>query len=503
MDVYNFYLSAFRYIINASPEDKSTWCDIFKYIPCLRHMLSCTVCGNILLIPHKSSQDACLHNVCQGCLGGRMRLRPSCSWCKDRSRFHENKKLRVLILCFQRLCAYVSHSRLGEEISKASINGYGSEAERTIRVLQEVEQFCDDYVFTPSPIEFPRIRKPTVRGLKSSVFRNPTSAVHYGAKEQNTEPYKRKRGRPKRVPTLSKKPANASIAIHAKKLKKMALTSAKKKPFAKTLPHQRRLERKRKPLPDTSGYLISQRPHRDKSGKYSVGQLWRETFLEEVQPESYPDSGIEVGNSPDHDLNVQPSQLVKLVSEKSDHVNKPEVSRKETRLHRHTEIENRDASLNDVASAVNEMQKPRLTLTILKKRYQTFPRKGRSFNPATSVSLKDTALKTGKQPALNLDHANLAAHFKKWTSNSVRSAKQHLEICRCARFKQPNQLTCFGQKCPCYSERRACVDCLCNGCKNPLKPPDSAPALTHVKETDRLDRTFDRSMPRLSPIPRS
>ncbi|BFZ06125.1 hypothetical protein BsWGS_09164 [Bradybaena similaris] len=505
MDVYNLYLSTLRYIMNANPEDKSTWYDIFRYIPYLRHMLSCTVCGSLLLIPHKSSQDACLHNVCQACLGGRMRLRPSCSWCKDRSRFHENKKLRILILCFQRLCAYVSHSSFGVEISKASINGYGNEAERTIRVLEEVEHFCDDYVFTPSPTEFPRIRKSTVRGLKSSVFRTSAAAIRYALKEQNSEPYKRKRGRPKRVPTLSKKPVNTSISMHVKRLKKMALTSAKKKSFVKTLPHQKRLERKRKPLPDTSGYLISQRPHRDKSGKSSIGQLWRETFLEEVQSESYPDSGIEVGNSPDHDLNIPPPQLAKLANEKSDHANKSEVIRKETRLHKHTEVENKDTSSSDVASAVGDMQKPRLTLTISKKRYQTFPRKGRSLNSAAHVSLKDTSLNIGKQPALNSDHANLPSNLKKgsWASHSVRSAKQQLDMCRCARFKQPNQLTCFGQKCPCYGGRRPCVDCLCNGCKNPLKSSDSAPALTHVKEADRLDRTFDRSMPRLSPIPRT
>lgn len=39
-----------------------------------------------------------------------MRLKPSCSWCKDHSKFIENTQLRILLQCYKRLCDFVSSS---------------------------------------------------------------------------------------------------------------------------------------------------------------------------------------------------------------------------------------------------------------------------------------------------------------------------------------------------------------------------------------------------------
>ncbi|XP_039994084.1 E3 ubiquitin-protein ligase MSL2a isoform X2 [Xiphias gladius] len=39
--------------------------------------------------------------------------------------------------------------------------------------------------------------------------------------------------------------------------------------------------------------------------------------------------------------------------------------------------------------------------------------------------------------------------------------------CKCGRATQnPSVLTCRGQRCPCYSNRKACLDCICRGCQN-------------------------------------
>lgn len=40
--------------------------------------------------------------------------------------------------------------------------------------------------------------------------------------------------------------------------------------------------------------------------------------------------------------------------------------------------------------------------------------------------------------------------------------------CRCGNATpMPGKLTCCGQRCPCYVERKLCVDCRCKGCRNP------------------------------------
>jgi hypothetical protein len=31
-------------------------------------------------------------------------------------------------------------------------------------------------------------------------------------------------------------------------------------------------------------------------------------------------------------------------------------------------------------------------------------------------------------------------------------------------------LTCCGQRCPCYVESKACMECRCRGCRNPHRP---------------------------------
>ncbi|KAH9508740.1 hypothetical protein Btru_049791 [Bulinus truncatus] len=484
------------YIISANAEDKSTWCDIFKYLPCLRQMLSCCVCGSLIKCPHGPSQSVCLHNVCIHCIGGQMRLKPSCSWCKDQSNFRENKKLRILISCFKCLCAYVSNSSLGAEISKASINGCGNEAERTLSVLKEAEQFQDDILLTPPPKEFPLVSKSLSGGIKST-----SGLIRFSAKfgPQDVVIFKRKRGRPKS--NLKADEKKRALTEQIKKIKQKALGARSQnlinKTFVKSFPATNNIKKRRREVPSNTGLLIAQRPHRDRSGKYSVGQLWRETFLEETHPEPDPDSGIEVGNTSDQDHSSQISSAIKHVTETTDNITKAQ--RKDTRLHKNSETDAKSiVSNHDLTSLTEETDKPRLTLTISKKRFQSIPRRKRN---AASVSSESKEFTSHISSKISQSSTSSLPSQKKLSLKGT--ARQRADICKCARFKMPNQLTCFGQKCPCYSEKRGCNDCLCNGCKNPLKVSDAAPPLMHIiKDVDGLDHSFDRSMPRLSPIPK-
>ncbi|XP_059177549.1 uncharacterized protein LOC131956928 [Physella acuta] len=486
MDAYSFYLATLRYVMNVTVEDRLTWCDIFKYIPCLRQMLSCCVCGSILMRPHGPAHSICLHHVCYQCIGGRMRLRPSCSWCKDHSEFVENKKLRILIICFKRLCSYISNSRLGSEICKASVNGCGNEAERTMHILREAEVFSDNYIFTPPPCKLPIVSKSIAKKIK--LFNNsPTVSTKEGK-----ETFKRKRGRPKT--NVNSEFNKRRLAEHAKRLKRRALTTtvhkANKKTFVKNFLQKGRPRTQTSSVSsNTTTYLVSQRPHRERSGKYSIGQLWRETFLEETQQESYPDSGVEVGNSNDDHY---PPALSRHEGESVDMSNKKQ-DRKETRHYKNFNYDKMGAlSVNDVTSSTDEVDKPRLTLTISKKRFQDI-----------SLRRDREGCTSGVQEAgKNKLSASSLSGSKRINSKVVSPIKAGKEWeCKCSR--QPNQLTCSGQKCPCFSGTRPCIDCLCTGCKNPIRTPDSAPPLMHlIKDGDSLDHSLDRSMPRLSPIPR-
>lgn len=50
-------------------------------------------------------------------------------------------------------------------------------------------------------------------------------------------------------------------------------------------------------------------------------------------------------------------------------------------------------------------------------------------------------------------------------ANSSSSSKKG---CRCGNATNaPGKLTCGGQRCPCYVDAKACLDCRCRGCRNP------------------------------------
>lgn len=54
-----------------------------------------------------------------------------------------------------------------------------------------------------------------------------------------------------------------------------------------------------------------------------------------------------------------------------------------------------------------------------------------------------------------------------------KKVKQKEHHCRCGsgakknEGRRPGDLTCLGQRCACYKEGKACVNCKCVGCKNP------------------------------------
>lgn len=59
--------------------------------------------------------------------------------------------------------------------------------------------------------------------------------------------------------------------------------------------------------------------------------------------------------------------------------------------------------------------------------------------------------------------------------------------CRCGNATlTPGKLTCCGQRCPCYVESKACIDCKCRGCRNPHRA-DGLKVRPHIPELENLD----------------
>ncbi|XP_051252345.1 E3 ubiquitin-protein ligase MSL2a [Dicentrarchus labrax] len=111
------YVSASRAVLQCDPRQPNTFAEMYTLLPFFRQSLACLVCGKLLQDPISPTHPECQHYVCLGCKGQKMQIRPPCSRCKDYSGFQENKQLSLLVQCYRKLCLYVTHSPLLQLIS--------------------------------------------------------------------------------------------------------------------------------------------------------------------------------------------------------------------------------------------------------------------------------------------------------------------------------------------------------------------------------------------------
>ena len=151
MNALSLYVTTCRMIFQSSCEDMGAWADINRLVLYLRQALTCCVCGQLLTVPMSSTVSSCQHHVCKGCVGGKMRLKPSCSWCKDHSKFVENTQLRILLQCYRGVCQFMKsadlHHKWGDLTSGSASGTNMSFAE----LLEEGAQLHDKYNFSDPP----------------------------------------------------------------------------------------------------------------------------------------------------------------------------------------------------------------------------------------------------------------------------------------------------------------------------------------------------------------
>lgn len=114
------YVSASRAVLQCDPRKPHTFAEMYKLLPFFRQSLACLVCGKLLQDPISTTHPECQHYVCLGCKGQKMQIRLSCGRCKDYSCFQENKQLSLLVQCYRKLCLYVTHSPLLQSISSSA-----------------------------------------------------------------------------------------------------------------------------------------------------------------------------------------------------------------------------------------------------------------------------------------------------------------------------------------------------------------------------------------------
>lgn len=152
MNATSLYVSTCRLILQANAEDSASWMDLYRLVPYLRQSLSCTVCGNLLIEPYTPTETNCQHHVCKSCKGGKKKLKPSCSWCKDYEKYIENVQLRILLQCYKKLCEYITSTSIFKKIANTSAptnnvntNLLDGSTPTLTNLIQEGSGFADEF----------------------------------------------------------------------------------------------------------------------------------------------------------------------------------------------------------------------------------------------------------------------------------------------------------------------------------------------------------------------
>lgn len=175
MNATSLYVSTCRLVLQANGEDSASWTDLYRLIPYLRQSLSCTVCGNLLIEPYTPTETNCQHHVCRSCKGGKKKLKPSCSWCKNYDKYVENVQLRILLQCYKKLCEYMTSTAIfknlvvndplkpvcgqsGNNCNLATV-GQNDGTQVLVNLIQEGSGFADDIK------KIPGLSKPSYNNL--------------------------------------------------------------------------------------------------------------------------------------------------------------------------------------------------------------------------------------------------------------------------------------------------------------------------------------------------
>ncbi|XP_019867370.1 E3 ubiquitin-protein ligase MSL2 isoform X2 [Aethina tumida] len=149
MNSTSLYITTTQIILKSEPNNPSTWQDLYRLVPYLRNSLCCVVCGNLLVDPLSPGIGRCQHHLCRRCKGGRKRIKPACSFCKDNVDYTENKSLRILLQCYKKMCSSLINSPifrgLKEQANKTQATGVERGAGNLILLIREGASFHDEY----------------------------------------------------------------------------------------------------------------------------------------------------------------------------------------------------------------------------------------------------------------------------------------------------------------------------------------------------------------------
>uniref|UniRef100_A0A4W4H0C4 E3 ubiquitin-protein ligase MSL2 n=1 Tax=Electrophorus electricus TaxID=8005 RepID=A0A4W4H0C4_ELEEL len=414
------YVSACRSVLQCDPRDPQSLTELYKLLPFFRQSLSCLVCGNLLQDPIAPTNSSCQHYVCKACKGKKMMMKPSCSWCKDYDQFEENKQLCILVDCYRKLCEYIAGSSLAPHISNAA----GGSPD--ILALLNEGLSLDSSNMDELAGDLPSPHTGDIKHDGGSLL----LSVEEVLRTLEPDPVPQDECPAILQPGLEVLGNGngafdcAAAADPPRRLSSLPFDSA-----AALAPQHPASQQNPQPSSGISCSAITPRVPRS-SRKRSRS----ESDSEKIQP--LPISTIIRGPALGASVPVPVKCEPKAPAQAAPHL---------------VAVPN-GGGLSKVGKALLVPSK-----SVKKSLDQHGPKKAYAKSKQGTPKSKD---KTKERLAGN-------SLVPGSPTKVVYKKPQEKKGCKCGRATQnPSVLTCRGQRCPCYSNRKACLDCICRGCQN-------------------------------------
>lgn len=408
MNPVNLYISTCRYVIESNPQDPDTWAELYRYIPFLRQALSCCVCTKVFHCPMGPEFSKCYHHVCKECLGGKMRLKPSCSWCNNFDDFIEKPQLKIIVRCFKKLCEYIASSAIALNLTTTS-NGGTSGDNQLLSVIQEGISIQDDLTAASNPEKSTLNILPPVLQKVENESCNVVSKVNHETEVKLSKTLARRVNRNKK---------------HKGRVKNTEVNKTNDKNISQTV----------------SGSLS----HEQNSSSKGIESVIRNTKSDEKSTKS-----VILNEKPLNDDKEIKSKISETVKAEHDYIK--EFPEQQQQSHKTTKLKSRRASSH--SANVDGESSCKKTKTMEQTKHAS----------GTGEDSKNNNNSSNEQP-------------DKVKQSTKSNSKTRSYGCRCGlAAPKPGNLTCCGQRCPCYSAFKGCEECKCRGCRNPRGDPAKNP----------------------------
>ncbi|XP_030624599.1 E3 ubiquitin-protein ligase MSL2b [Chanos chanos] len=521
------YVSACRSVLQCDPRDPQALAELYKLLPFFRQSLSCLVCGNLLQDPIAPTNSSCQHYVCKACKGKKMMMKPSCSWCKDYEQFAENKQLCILVDCYKKLCAYIADSPLAQHIANtvggspdilAMLNeGLSSDSNSKQEEESQVSLSLNLTRHSPTPSTSERIPDEDRPPHPAEVKEQPPSPLGVNGlqacngltnvDELTASLPSPQSGAPvtvdvegevvKQEDYTDEIPVCDAVATAGEEICGGSMDICG---FGEDIKHDggtlllsveevlRTLEPDHVSQDDCPSILQSSlEASGNLNGPFGCSAASNDSSRP-VPSLPLDSPGVLVPQHPTTQQNPQPSSGI-LCSAATPRM--PRSSRKRSRSESDSEkiqplpISSilRGPPMGASAPVVVKCEPKAPALTV--------PHMASVPNGGGLSKVGKTLLVPNKSVKKNLDHHGPKKSYTKSKQGAPKSKDktkervstnalipgsptkvvykkpQEKKGCKCGRATQnPSVLTCRGQRCPCYSNRKACLDCICRGCQN-------------------------------------